>query len=73
MTQNAGPFVGKRIPGLWIVCLPVLGNGRGRSPRRHERWQSAPQVEMKQDFFDQSPQALACGAGNAGKSTGAPW
>ncbi len=33
----------------------MLGNGRGRSPRRQERWQSAPQVEMKQDLFDHLP------------------
>ena len=47
--------VWERIPGLWIVSFRVFGCCRGRSPRRHERGQSTPEVEMTQDLFDHLP------------------
>ncbi len=47
--------VWERIPGLWIVSFPVFGCCRGRSPLRHERGQSTPEVEMMQALFDRLP------------------
>ena len=47
--------VWERIPGLWIVSFPVFRCCRGRSPRRHERRQSTPQVDMNQDLLDSLP------------------